>query len=489
MTLVYMVLTLGAITTLYPFLVMVSTSLKNGTDQNDNRFVPTYLKQGEDADPSGLTTKYLDDKYFSNKDLIAYASTGSAPPADLDAQLMALGPTQFLPGFKTAPNQQTGRLAMRYQEWLRLRFGDIQKLNQAYLDENLSFTTVATPSEALDRSGWKPRGGQKWQDWLVFKSELPAEFRIPLTRTWVFTQWLKGRFRAQFKDIPADLAGKATKFEEVQVDWAKPTHPLVKEFLAVKAPGGTYAPMALEGIALAQADKAYLAANEGTIKREFAGRNYRYVLGYMTVNGRALVNTAIFCTLAILVQLCVNPLAAYALSRYPMKSTAKILTFLLATMAFPAEVAMIPSFLLLKGMGLLNTFAALVLPAAANGYMIYLLKGFFDSLPSEVFESGQLDGAKETTLMMKLAFPMSRPVLGYLALLAFMGAYGSFIYAFLVCQDRRIWTLMVFIYQLQLTAPKATVMAALTLAAIPTLIIFLLAQKTIMRGIVLPGER
>ena len=91
--------------------------------------------------------------------------------------------------------------------------------------------------------------------------------------------------------------------------------------------------------------------------------------------------------------------------------------------------------------------------------------------------------------MMKLAFPMSRPVLGYLALLAFMGAYGSFIYAFLVCQDRRIWTLMVFIYQLQLTAPKATVMAALTLAAIPTLIIFLLAQKTIMRGIVLPGER
>jgi len=58
-----------------------------------------------------------------------------------------------------------------------------------------------------------------------------------------------------------------------------------------------------------------------------------------------------------------------------------------------------------------------------------------------------------------------------------------------VCQDRRIWTLMVFIYQLQLTAPKAIVMAALTLAAIPTLVVFLLAQKTIMRGIVLPGER
>jgi len=85
---------------------------------------------------------------------------------------------------------------------------------------------------------------------------------------------------------------------------------------------------------------------------------------------------------------------------------------------------------------------------------------------------------------------MSKPVLGYLALLAFMGAYGAFIYAFLVAQDQKIWTLMVWIYQLQNSgAPKAVIMAALTLAAIPTLVVFLCAQRVIMRGIVLPGER
>ncbi|MFQ3668692.1 MAG: ABC transporter permease subunit, partial [Fimbriimonadaceae bacterium] len=163
--------------------------------------------------------------------------------------------------------------------------------------------------------------------------------------------------------------------------------------------------------------------------------------------------------------------------------------FLLATMAFPAEVAMIPSFLLLKDLGLLNTFAALVLPTAASGYMIFLLKGFFDSLPQELFEAGQLDGAREVTMMTRIALPLSKPVLGYLALTAFMGAYGAFMYAFLVCQDQRIWTLMVWIYQLQLVAPRSVVMAALTLAAIPTLIVFLSAQRVIMRGIVLPGER
>jgi len=225
------------------------------------------------------------------------------------------------------------------------------------------------------------------------------------------------------------------------------------------------------------------------IRLEFATRNYAYVLDYVLLNGRAVWNTVLFCVLAIVTQLIVNPLAAYALSRYPIRASGSILMFLLATMAFPAEVAAIPSFLLLKDLGLLNTFAALVLPTAASGYMIFLLKGFFDSLPQELFEAGSIDGAKEHTMMLKIALPLSRPVLGYMALNAFMGAYGAFLYAFLVAQDRKVWTLMVWIYQLQVLSPKAVIMAALTLAAIPTLVVFLLAQRVIMRGIVLPGER
>ncbi len=236
-------------------------------------------------------------------------------------------------------------------------------------------------------------------------------------------------------------------------------------------------------------DRLQLFTNAPAIKREMSSRNYRFVIDYIALNGRALWNTAIFCGLAVLLQLTINPLAAYALSRFPMKATARLLLFLLATMAFPAEVAMIPAFLLLKNLGLLNTFAALVLPTAANGYMIFLLKGFFDSLPREVFESGQIDGASETTMMLKLAMPLSKPVLGYMALLAFMGAYGAFLYAFLVAQDKDIWTLMVFIYQLQQIAPKSVMMAAVTLAALPTVVVFLAAQRVIMRGIVLPGER
>jgi multiple sugar transport system permease protein len=150
---------------------------------------------------------------------------------------------------------------------------------------------------------------------------------------------------------------------------------------------------------------------------------------------------------------------------------------------------MIPSFLLLKDLGLLNTFAALVLPTAASGYMIFLLKGFFDSLPQELYEAAQMDGAREATMMTRIALPLSKPVLGYLALIAFMGAYGAFIYAFLIAQDQQMWTLMVWVYQLQNMAPKSVMMAALTVAAVPTLLVFLFAQRVIIRGIVLPGER
>ncbi len=105
--------------------------------------------------------------------------------------------------------------------------------------------------------------------------------------------------------------------------------------------------------------------------------NYLMVLKVIILHGRALVNTVIYILLSIIGTLTVNPLAAYALSRYKLRYTNKILLFLLATMAFPSAVGMIPRFLLIKDLGLLNTFAALILPGLANGYGIFLLKGFF----------------------------------------------------------------------------------------------------------------
>jgi multiple sugar transport system permease protein len=500
----YLILCLGALTTLYPFMLMVSTGLRGASDQDDTGLVPRFLTVAESKDSLGkvdkvsLYGKYLLDKYAGDQTMVDSTRIGpAASTAEVAAYgrfLLSLAPEDFIVGFRKTTGQVTGRLDQTYQRWLRDKYGTVDEANRAYIDENISFATLEPPNELLDRKSWPQPKDRKYLEWLEFKRSLPAEFRVPLRAQRMFQEFLRSKYKNQIAQVPAAELGSAKSFEQILLP---SSGALLVEFQAKSLParylGNTiedrWAKVSKGPLPIDAYERRFVTANASRIRREFAWRNYGYVLDYIVIHGHALWNTLIFCFLAILSQLIINPLAAYALSRYPIRATGKILLFLLATMAFPAEVALIPSFLLLKSLGLLNTFAALVLPGAASGYMIFLLKGFFDSLPPELFEAGQIDGAKESTMMLRIALPLSKPVLGYLALLAFMGAYGSFIYAFLVAQDQKIWTLMVFIYNLQTYAPKAVTMAALCVAALPTLIVFLFAQRVIMKGIILPGEK
>ena len=497
MAVLYVVLSLGAVTTLYPFLTMVTTGFKGPTDQNDGKLVPAFW-----SDEKALEEKYLTEKYAGDLSMMRSYSIGAeADPktlSDYERLLMSLPSDQWVAAFRNPPNNVTSRLQIRYQAWLRERYrGDIAALNQAYSELNQAFQTVVVPNELFFRLRWRPVEDGKWRDWLEFKRTLPAEFRIPVRIERIAQEALRSKYAGDFTKLPAVNAGRAKSFEEMRTGDLKGLllfagigmAPAEVPYYDRPWPDRTWEEAGKGELPVRAYDLSVLRQNETAIKREMSTRNYRYVVDYVAINGRALWNTVVFCFLAVLVQLTVNPLAAYALARFPMKATSRVLLMLLATMAFPAEVAMIPAFLLLKHLGLLNTFAALVLPTAANGYMIFLLKGFFESLPKEVFESGQIDGASEWRLMLRLALPLSKPVMGYMGLLAFMGAYSAFLYAFLVAQDRHVWTLMVFIYQLQQIAPRSVMMAAVTLAAVPTIVVFLLAQRVIMRGIVLPGER
>jgi multiple sugar transport system permease protein len=286
-------------------------------------------------------------------------------------------------------------------------------------------------------------------------------------------------------------------------------------------------------------------ANAKKLRWEFSTRNFKQVLDHLIFHGRGLTNTIIYCSLAILTSLLVNPLAAYALSRYRPPSTYKILLFCMATMAFPGEVTMIPGFLLLKrfplwqlalaalffiitfslttkfrpewsekkrtmpalGIGLflgfyllpgylgfsnvslLNTFSALILPGMANGYFIFLLKGFFDSLPQELYESADLDGAGEWRKFWAISMSLSKPILAVIALGAFTSAYTAFMMALIIIPDPDMWTIMVWLFQLEQSAHQSVVYASLVIAAIPTFLVFVCCQNIIMRGIIVPVEK
>jgi multiple sugar transport system permease protein len=149
---------------------------------------------------------------------------------------------------------------------------------------------------------------------------------------------------------------------------------------------------------------------------------------------------------------------------------------------------MIPGFLLTRDLHLLNTYAALILPGVASGMGIFLLKGFFDSLPPELYEAAAIDGAKEWQVFLRITLPLSKPILAVIALNTFMAAYNSWEWALVVCQKQEMWTLAVWLYQFSrwTGGEPWLAMASFVLASLPVFCVFLLCQKIILRGIVLP---
>lgn len=238
-----------------------------------------------------------------------------------------------------------------------------------------------------------------------------------------------------------------------------------------------------------ESDQLRFEEHRTAIRRTFLFQHLGTVWEILILDGRGVGNTLFYCAMAVLLALLVNPLAAYALSRFRPPNAYALLLFLLLTMAFPPMVTQIPVFLMLRDFGLLNTFWALLLPGMAHGYSIFLLKGFFDSLPRDLYESAEMDGAGELRMFWTITLSLSKPILAVIALSAFVSAYTNFMFALLICQDERMWTLMVWLYQLQQHYGPGVMNAAFVLASLPTLLVFLLAQNLIMRGIVIPVEK
>jgi multiple sugar transport system permease protein len=234
-------------------------------------------------------------------------------------------------------------------------------------------------------------------------------------------------------------------------------------------------------------DEVLFAEQPLALRCHFLLYNYFAVGRFLLQQGSSALNTGILVVLSIITALVVNPLAAYALSRFRLSYMPKVLLFLLATAAFPAEVTAIPQFLMIKNLGMLNTFWALVLPGLVNGFWIFMLKGFFDSLPKELYEAAIMEGAGEYDLFVKITVPMAAPILALTAFGAFGAAYGGYLWNIIVANDAKMWTLMVALQQYMAPpTPQQLVMAAFVLISIPTLIAFLMVQRVILRGIVIP---
>jgi multiple sugar transport system permease protein len=184
-------------------------------------------------------------------------------------------------------------------------------------------------------------------------------------------------------------------------------------------------------------------------------------------------------------QIITSTLAGYALSRLSFPGRNSILLFVLATLVIPFQLLVIPIFMILKEGNLINTYWALILPTAANGYSIFLMRQFFATIPIELEEAALLDGANRFQILWNILLPLSRPALITLFLISFIAEWNDLFkpLVFTTKPELRTVQLAVAAFQEEFTNSWSVLMAVVIIVTLPIIILFIFGQKQFIRGI------
>lgn len=187
-------------------------------------------------------------------------------------------------------------------------------------------------------------------------------------------------------------------------------------------------------------------------------------------------------TIALIIVSC---LAAYAFSKLRFKGRNVIFVIFISSLMVPKEVMIVPLFRIIQDFGMVNSLNGMIWPNVATAFGVFMMKGFFDSIPDSLRESAKIDGASEFTVFYKIMMPMVKPGIGALFILNFVQVWNDYLWQLVVGQDEGSKTLMVGIATLMqdLNPNFAYKMAGATVAAIPMLVIFIFFQKYFTSGI------
>ncbi|WP_328907143.1 carbohydrate ABC transporter permease [Streptomyces sp. NBC_00234] len=227
------------------------------------------------------------------------------------------------------------------------------------------------------------------------------------------------------------------------------------------------------------------------VPHSFEPQNYARAWEVMDLSG-LLLNTVYYAFGALAFQLVLDVAAAYSLSRLRPVLGKAVLGMMLATLMIPATVLVVPQYLTVLDVpivqrNLLNSPWAIWLPSVANAFNIFLLKRFFDSIPKELLDAASLDGASPMRTLWSVVVPISRPILGVVSIFAVVGVWKDFLWPMLTLPDPATQTLNVGIYSLSNGVPENVLIAALAIASLPTLLLFVLFQRNIMSGLTAGG--
>lgn len=226
------------------------------------------------------------------------------------------------------------------------------------------------------------------------------------------------------------------------------------------------------------------------IPRTFTLENYSKIFNNRTTPiGRWFLNSIILGVITTGLTLVVDSLAAYAYARLQFPGRKVIFAILLATLFLPGVMFLVPNFITVFRLGLLNTFPGVFLPALAGVFGVFFMRQFFETIPKELEEAAQIDGANTFQTFWQVVLPLARPALATLAVITFLASWNDFLWPLLILQDRALQTLPPGLRTLQgaYTSEYGQMMAGAAIAAVPVLVIYIFAQRYIVESVATTG--
>ncbi|MFC3815583.1 carbohydrate ABC transporter permease [Lysobacter sp. GCM10012299] len=201
--------------------------------------------------------------------------------------------------------------------------------------------------------------------------------------------------------------------------------------------------------------------------------------------GRYLLNSFLIAILATLIGVLLNTMAGYAFAKLRFAGRERIFQVLLAALVIPAQVTMMPLFLMLKQLGLVNSYAGAIVPSMATVFGIFLVRQYARSIPDELLEAARIDGAGEVRIFFQIVLPVLKPILVTLAIFVFLASWNDFMWPLIVLSDKSLQTLPVALATLsrEHVQDNEMMMAGSVVTVLPVLLLFLALQRYYLQGL------
>jgi len=204
---------------------------------------------------------------------------------------------------------------------------------------------------------------------------------------------------------------------------------------------------------------------------------------------RWLANSVVIAVVSVLISVFISVLGGYAFSKYRFRGRNLLFALMLITIMVPIQVIMVPAFVIISKLGLVNTPWAVILPSAAQAVSIFMARQYMQAIPDELIEAGRVDGAGELAIFVRVILPACGPLVAVLTILTFVWRWNDFVWPLVALQSPENYTISVGLASLNgaYSHPWDQIMAITLMSMVPVLVVFFVFQKQFVQGIASTG--